>query len=282
VYDASGGNIATDERRAQRDFVCSDLDLGATLYAPMSGDEEVRRLYLVTQRLVYPMRALPKDGNETWDIAVCNKPEMRTGELPFGGRRFQPYELDIAIDIATSEREAEALRDTVGRTSLSWEALAGTPVDEVVDDYVQVRSALHLIEVVGAVIKSLDILPVEVLRQGIDGQGQVVVRAPTAIGTFSRERLGRVARTGRYSISSRTRTATAACAGGSASGRNWAPRVLLTSASAMLGRRRSTGSTDIASISTALCHKPHSSICGPSRSSALNSKSNAGCATSKR
>ena len=36
---------------------------------------------------------------------------------------------------------------------------------------------MHLLEVVGAVVKSLDVLPVEVLREGLGGRGQVVVRA---------------------------------------------------------------------------------------------------------
>lgn len=173
VFDASGGSIPIDERAAQRDFVSFDLDGGATLYVPRTGDD---RLYLVTQRIVYRLRAFLKDGDESWDIAVCDKLEVRTGELPFGAR-FQPQELDLAIDVATSDREAETLRDTIGRASLSWEALAGRPAEEVVDDYVQVRSALHLLEVVGAVVKSLDVLPVEVLRQGLDGRGKVVVRA---------------------------------------------------------------------------------------------------------
>lgn len=66
------------------------------------------------------------------------------------------------------------MRDTVGRASLSWEALAGGRAAEVVDDYVLVRTALHLLEVVGAVVKSLDVLPVEVLRES---KGQVVTRA---------------------------------------------------------------------------------------------------------
>jgi hypothetical protein len=176
VFDASSGGVTIDDRSAQRDFVSFDLDGGATLYVPRTGDEEVRRLYLVTQHLVFRLRAFLKDGAESWDIAVCDKLELRTGELPFGAR-FQPHELDVAIDVTTSDREAEALRDTVGRASLSWEALAGAPAEEVVDDAVQVRSALHLLEVVGAVVKSLDVLPVEVLRKGPGGRGQVVVRA---------------------------------------------------------------------------------------------------------
>jgi hypothetical protein len=176
VFEASGGRITVDDRAAQRDFVNRDLDGGVTLYVPRTGDEEARRLYLVSQRMVYPLRAFLKDGEETWDIAVCDRLEARAGELPFGSR-FQPHELDIAIDIATSDREAETLRDTVGRASLSWEALAGGRAADVVDDHVLVRTALHLLEVVGAVVKSLDVLPVEVLRQELGGRGQVVVRA---------------------------------------------------------------------------------------------------------
>ena len=67
VLDASGGKIAADERRAQRDFVNWDLDGGATLYAPRTGDEEARRLYLVSQRmgLTVQLAAAPKSSTSS-------------------------------------------------------------------------------------------------------------------------------------------------------------------------------------------------------------------------
>src|SRR5262249_47771433 len=143
VYTASGGTIAADDGAAQRDFLAFDLDRDVTLYVPRTGDEEVRRLYLVTQQLVYRLRAFVKDGADSWDIAECDRLEIRGGELPFGAR-FEPYEIDLAVDVVSSEREAERLRETVGRASLNWEVLAGAPAAEVVDDHIEVRAALRL------------------------------------------------------------------------------------------------------------------------------------------
>ncbi len=184
IYGASGGTVARDERAAQKDFVSHDLDNGATLYAPRTSEDGVRHLYLVTPQLVYRLRANLQDGAESWIIAVCDKLEARAGELPFGSR-FQPTELELPIDVATSQREAERLRDQVGRATLSWEALGGAPEVDVVDDAVQVRTALYLLEIVGAVVTSLDILPVEILRSAPD---QVILRA---LPNSDRDRLGR-------------------------------------------------------------------------------------------
>lgn len=184
IYDASGGTVERDERAAQKDFVSHDLDRGVTLYAPRTWEEDVRNLYLVTSRLVYRLRAYLQDGTGSWSIAFCDKIEVRSGELPFGSR-FQPNDLELPIDVATSNREAESLRDTVGRATLSWEALAGAPETEIVDDAVQVRTALHLLEVIGAVFKSLDILPIDILRLAPD---QVVLRA---LPDSDRDRLAR-------------------------------------------------------------------------------------------
>lgn len=184
IYGASGGTVPRDERAAQKDFVSHDLDNGVTLYTPRTTDDGVRHLFLVTPRLVYRLRAYLQDGTENWSIGQCDKLEERGGDLPFGSR-YQPCELELPIDVAMSSREAEGLGDTVGRVALSWEMLAGAPQDDVVDDAAQVRTALHLLEVVGAVVKSLDILPIEILRFGSD---RVVVRA---LPNSDRDRLAR-------------------------------------------------------------------------------------------
>lgn len=157
VFDATGGSIAIDERAAQLAFVRGDLDGAVTLHVPRTGDEGFRRLYLVTQLMVYPLRAFLKDGDESWALPSATSSRCGKASCRFGAR-FQPHELHIATDVATSDREAEALRDRVGRASLSWEALGGPPAEEAVDDHVQVRSALHLLEVIGAVVKSFESL----------------------------------------------------------------------------------------------------------------------------
>lgn len=176
VSEASGEAIAADERPAQLNFVRRDLDAGATLFAPARTGDGLRRLYLVSGQLVYRLRPFVKDGDETWDIAVCYQCTTRTGELPIGGA-FDAHPLEVAIDVAATDREADGLNTSVGRAALSWEALGQPAEEKVTDNLVKVRSALHLLEVIGGVVKSLDILPIEILRRRLDDKREVVVRA---------------------------------------------------------------------------------------------------------
>ncbi|KAB2943510.1 MAG: DNA helicase [Hyphomicrobium sp.] len=176
VYDATAGAIPVDERAQQIAFARADLDAGATLLAPARHDIALLRLDLVTQRLVYRLRPHSIDGEETWDIAVCEDIKARTDTLP-GGAGLRPHALDVAIDVASTDREAEEYRTAVGRAGMSWEAIAGTPQSEAPDTLVIVKTALNLLEIVGAVIKSLDVLPIEILAERTGDHRQVVVRA---------------------------------------------------------------------------------------------------------
>lgn len=176
VNEASGGTIAADERSAQLDFVRRDIDAGATLFAPPHSGDGVRRLYLVSSALVCRLRPFTKDGEETWDVAECDQCTLRAGELPIGGR-FDAHPLDVGIDLAGTERALDGLAITPGRAALSWEAFGRPPVESESGNLVKVRSALHLLEVVGGVVKSLDILPVELLRERSGDKREVVLRA---------------------------------------------------------------------------------------------------------
>lgn len=174
VFDASGGEIPVDDGSAQLDFVRRDLESDATLFTPPG--TRAHRIYLVTERMVYGLRQMTRDGQDSWDIAECDKYWVRQGELPIPVS-FSGDDLDVPIDIARNEQQAEVLKHTVGRTSLSWDAWIDASDEIVVDNLAKVRSALHLLEVVGAVVKHLDILPIEILAWPTDEKPQVVVRA---------------------------------------------------------------------------------------------------------
>lgn len=174
IFDASEGQIPADERSAQLDFVRRDLESGATLYTPPG--TRAGRLFLVTERMVYGLRPVGRDGQDSWDIAACDQYTVRQGELPIPAS-YRGNSLEVPVDIAPNERQAEFLNHTVGRTSLSWDAWGEASTETVVDDLAKVRSALHLLEVIGAVVKHLDILPIEILAWPTDEKPRVVMRA---------------------------------------------------------------------------------------------------------
>lgn len=175
VYDASGGAIAADDIAGQLAWLRADLDAEATLCVPPGSDDAGNRMLLVTARMVYHLRPFHDDGAATWDVAVAHRVEGRRAALSaMNGSRS--LALDISIDLVGTERETRALRNAVGRSALDWQSLAGPEAAKATDRRLLVRSALHLVEVAGAVVKSLDILPVEILRERTR-QGQVVLRS---------------------------------------------------------------------------------------------------------
>jgi len=176
VFEASGRTIPADERMQQLDFIRREIEMGATLLAPTRVSDSNFRLQLVTGSVILKLRPFLKDGEESWDIAVCYQCEPRRGELPAMGPS-NAHILEVGIDVTASDREAEAIGGKLGRAALSWEALARPAEEKATDNLIRVRSALHLIEVVGAVVKSFDILPIEVLRQSRFGNRQIIVRA---------------------------------------------------------------------------------------------------------
>lgn len=176
VSACSGGAIGGDEKAQQLDFLVRDLEGGASLYVPVSASNGLQRTYLVTTRMVYRVWPLVKDGEESWDVGVCAELNVRGTELPIGPR-FDALPIDVAIDIATTDREVERLAAIPGRATLSWEAYAKPAVEAQSNNLINVRSALHLLEVIGAIVKSLDILPIEILHEyGLD-KTRIVVRA---------------------------------------------------------------------------------------------------------
>lgn len=70
VYDATNGEIPIDEYRRQLEWVRADLDGGATLLVPRDFDSATSWLRLVTDAMVYRLRAFRDEGAAVWDIAV--------------------------------------------------------------------------------------------------------------------------------------------------------------------------------------------------------------------
>jgi len=70
VYDATGGQIPTDEYYAQLDWVRADLDGGATLFVPRVFDPGRSRLQLVTETMIYQLGPPREEGAPVVELSV--------------------------------------------------------------------------------------------------------------------------------------------------------------------------------------------------------------------
>jgi DNA polymerase III delta prime subunit len=176
VFEASGGIIAADERKQQLDFIRREIETGATLHTPIRiPDGNSFLLQLVTASAVLKLKPSVKDGEDSWDVAICYRCEPRRAATSMG--LSIAHVIEVGIDVTASVSEADAIGAKLDRASLSWESLARPEEDKAPDNLIRVRSALHLIEVVGAIVKSFDILPVEILLKSRVGKRQIVIRA---------------------------------------------------------------------------------------------------------
>ncbi|MRI57328.1 DNA helicase [Methylobacterium sp. DB1607] len=179
VYDATSGEIAIDEYRRQLDWVRGDLDGGATLLVPATFDPAKTQLQLrlVTDNMVYRLRPFRDGGAVLWDIAVCQAAEVRSGRFSLGDVEEHPLTQDVIV--AANGREAQETTGRLGPDALDWSGFATQTGDAgVASEHDAVRRALLLIQVVEAVVKALEVYPVEVLhRWHHNGRPFVLLRA---------------------------------------------------------------------------------------------------------
>ena len=177
VYAATDGEIPTDEYRRQLDWVRADLDGGATLLVPRNFAPASDRLQLVSSTMVYYLTPMWNEGVAAWDVAVCSTAEPRQDALRIGDQ--QEHELAQPVEVATSVRHAVEVRARLGPDALDWSGFAHTHAPSAqVDRTERVRQALLLIQIIEAVIKSLEVYPVQILEiERREGRRFAVLRA---------------------------------------------------------------------------------------------------------
>jgi hypothetical protein len=176
VYTASNGAIPVDEFRQQLNWIQADLDTGATLIVPRRFNAKTGTLGLVTDAMFYRLRAYRQDGAAQWDIAVSAVTAPRGNALPFGV--YDDFALPQSIKATSIPRQAEEMRTRLGPGVLDWSAFGDRQPDEHERVDVKIRRGLLLIQIVEAVIKALEIYPIEILEtQRRGGRRYVVIRA---------------------------------------------------------------------------------------------------------
>ncbi|QKC90602.1 DNA helicase [Mesorhizobium sp. NZP2234] len=177
VFTVTEGAIPIDEYRAQLDWVRADLDGGATLMMPRNFDPAQDKANLVTSTMNYSIGPIRQDGSAAWDVAVCGRAEPRPEALRIGDQ--DEHELVQPIEVVSSVRLAVDTRARLGPDALDWSVFAsprgGTGAPTRTD---LIRRSLLLVQVIEAVVKSLEVYPVELLgTEHRDGRRYVVVRA---------------------------------------------------------------------------------------------------------
>lgn len=177
VFEASGSDIPVDEYRAQLDWVRADLDMGAILLTPRVFDSSGDRFHLVTTMMDYTLGPLRQEGAVAWDVAVCVRADVRREALRIG--ETNEHEIIQPVEVVASVRQAVETRARLGPDALDWSAFA-EPLRSVdaPGRGELVRQGLLLVQVVEAVIKALEIYPIQVLdTEATEGRRFVAVRA---------------------------------------------------------------------------------------------------------
>jgi len=177
VYQATDGAIAVDDYRQQLDWVRADVSTGVTLLIPPDFDPATNQLRLVSESAVYTLRPFSENGAALWDIAVCRSVRVREDKLAFADSR--QHKLPQPIEVAGGPRDATALRARLGPDALDWSAFWTTASDVgLLSSTERIQHALRLVQVVEALMKSLEIYPIEVLSTAVrQGRHTVDLRA---------------------------------------------------------------------------------------------------------
>ena len=177
VYDATKAEIPIDERRRQLDWVQADLDGGATLLVPKDFPEGASWLRLVTNNMAYRLRAFRTGGAARWDIGSCQSVEVRDGRFSLGDA--DEHQISQNVLVTVNAREAEETAARLGPDALDWSAFGRSVAGPAeIGDKDVIRRALILVQVVEAVVKALEVYPVEILDKGrVEGRKYIVLRA---------------------------------------------------------------------------------------------------------
>ena len=178
IYAVTDGNVATADLDGQTSFIEADLASGARLAVP-STEGLYDRLFLLTEMLSYQIKPFSDDGSPTWQVGVIVSILPRTEARLPANRDVQP--LRHPIELVRNKNKVSETLARLRADALDW-MLPISPERATEDDVETktVRQAMLLVQAVEALLKSLEILPVQIAGFR-NGNGRTIVQiAPRA------------------------------------------------------------------------------------------------------
>ncbi len=175
IYEATNGEITTEDTNAQMQWVQSDIDAGATLLVPRRGPEERSRMRLVTANFVYELAAFANKhtGLTSWEVAVCR--DVRSLTNGPGVTNYDEHRLSQQVEVVRRFKDASDMRARRAADVVSWGDIGSPGEPPGLNRSADVRRALLLIQTLEALVRTLENYPVEIVRT--DRDQVILIRA---------------------------------------------------------------------------------------------------------
>jgi hypothetical protein len=180
IYAVTEGEVATADQEAQASFVEADLASGARLAAPATNGE-FDRLFLLTETLSYQIKPYSDGGALTWQVGVI------VSILPRTDARLPPnhdvHSVRHPIEVVRNKSRLAEMLGRLRADVLEW-TLQISPEQGPEEDVETktVRQAMLLVQAIDALLKSLEVLPVQIA--GVRSEnGRTIIQVAPRVGT---------------------------------------------------------------------------------------------------
>ena len=175
IEELTGGAVSVDDSEAQLEHIRADIAAGARIGVATDG-RTVDTLYLMTDRLVYQLRAFQAEDGETWQAAfVRNVSRPENAKLPGSREVFRVVQ---RIELLRNRRDVSKRLTELRRQAVDWSSLVSAPTTESASDGRTLRRAMLLVQTVEAMLKAVDVLPVRIVgRDASTGRTRLKVTA---------------------------------------------------------------------------------------------------------
>ena len=179
IEEVTDGEVTVDDENGQLSFLEGDLASGAKLVISEQPGGQPDELFVITENLSYRLRPFePDDGTRSWQAGVLVSLAGRAdARLPSERDVYAiPHPIEFVRNKGDANRALMRLRGQAVEWTLMIAPSEGTPEDA---DTRCLRQGLLLLQVVEALLKALDILPVRVVAKRRDGARTIVRLAPS-------------------------------------------------------------------------------------------------------
>jgi AAA domain len=159
IYEISEGTIESADIESQRSFVESDLATGARV-AVSDGDEDPERLFVLTDTTSYQLRRFSDSGADTWQVAIVTSIMSRIAG--FAMRDSEVFPIRQPIEVLPNRETAIKALTQAGGDAIEWTLpLVPESITEEDPETRTLRLAVLLVQSVEAILRTLEILPIE-------------------------------------------------------------------------------------------------------------------------